>query len=187
MAIRTSPTVGRRRHRAAWAVAAAIAMGAACGTDPTTPTSPSENAPPIWAVLSCAPPAGVPLHRVDVPGTAGPTVLWVEGTVPGTGATIRPGERYEVRYRYTAPPAHTVQTQIQVGVSPAPLAFRGSTLGGCGGGSTFGSIPSGGEPLHIFVRVWVEPREVPVAEQGRVFDRPPDYEASEPVPWTVVP
>jgi hypothetical protein len=179
------PRVTRRIAGGVPLLTAAI-LGGACGTDPSTPTSPTETAPPIWAALSCAPPAGVHVHRVPLAGVAAPFQVWVDGTSPPEGAEVRAGDRFEVRYRYAGPSGFTVTSRVDVGVLSDPRGFRAVFFGGCGASVSLGSIPHATEPLRLHVRVWVVPGVVPPADIPGLFDRPPDYEASEPLPWTVM-
>lgn len=166
-------------------LAAAVVAGA-CGTDPPTPTGPTETtAPPIWAALDCAPPPGARVHEVPLAGTALPFQVWVEETSPARGTVVRSGDWFELRYRFAGPRGFTVISRVDVGVVTAPAGFRALSSGGCGVALTLGFVPDVPDPL-LHVRVWVEAGTVPPSEVPRVFDRPPDYEASEPLPWTVM-
>jgi hypothetical protein len=148
-----------------------------CGGGTTTPTAPTV--PPLAPVApaaqsSCSPPTVGRVHTVPVPGLTTPASAWLESTSPP----------YTVTYRQVTPPGYTVAIEWSL-VSGAE-ALRGFTLlsaGGCGFGSFRSQVTGSAGPRQLRVRIWVRPGQLasPFTPAG-----PPDYDATEPLDWTVV-
>jgi hypothetical protein len=124
------------------------------------------------------------VHTVPVPGLTTPASAWLESTSPPAGATLRVGDSYTVTYRQVTPPGYTVAIEWSL-VSGAE-ALRGFTVlsaGGCGFGSFRSQVTGSAGARQLRVRIWVRPGQLasPFTPDG-----PPDYDATEPLDWTVV-
>jgi hypothetical protein len=162
----------------------AAGCGGASSPAPTAPTAlPSET--PLTAFLCGVPPAGG-VHTVPAPGSTMPVSVWLEALSPGEGATVRAGEFYRLTYRTHGPVGRAFAAQVFVGDESTRGAFMTLSSGGCGTSGIVTQIPRSDRPLRLFVRLWLTP-EYRVGDPPPVLTRAPDYEASEPVAWTVVP
>jgi hypothetical protein len=163
---------------------AAAGCGGASPPAPTAPTAlPLET--PLTAFMCGVVPAGRE-HTVPAPGSTMPVSVWVEGLSPADGASVRAGDSYRLSYRTTGPVGTVFAAQVFVGDESTRGAFMTVSRGGCGSTSVVTQIPRSDRPLRLFVRMWLTP-EHRIGEPPPVLTRPPDYEASEPVAWTVVP
>lgn len=115
-----------------------------------------------------------------------PISLWLEALSPGEGAAVRAGESYRLTYRLAGPVGTAFAAQVFVGDETTRGVFTTVSSGGCGASSVVMQIPRSDRPLRLFVRVWLTP-EYRVGDPPPALTRAPDYEASEPVGWTVAP
>lgn len=161
---------------------------AGCNHPGVTPTNASETPPPTrFGALSCAPPAGMRVHTVPVPG-ASPLSLWIADVSPARGATVRAGEFYQIQSVSNVPPGVTAVLQTFVSdTATAAGGFASANMGGCGRGGVGMAIPRSTRELRLYVRVWIRPGALPLPEIETVFRSPPDYEASEALNWTIAP
>lgn len=159
-----------------------------CGGGTSTPTAPTAFLPSPPIVSSrCTPSASARVHTVPVPGASTPVTVWLDGTTPPPGATVRVGDIAQVSYGYLTPAGFTTSIQAVVGDELTRGFFASVTSGGCGGGSSGTPIPRTDGPLRVWVRVWVTPGTFRPGDAPPDTRRPPDYEASELPGWTVVP
>jgi hypothetical protein len=77
--------------------------------------------------------------------------------------------------------------QVLVGDDATRGIFTSVASGGCGGGSAGAPIPRSARPLQLYVRVWLLPGEFRPGDTLPTLNMTPDYEATEPVQWTVLP
>ena len=173
--------------RRVWSGAVAAAVTAACGGSAAAPTGPTILPPATpFTAFMCALPSVGRVHTIPVPGTAMPLSLWVESLTPAPGATVRPGEFYQVTYRRLGPSGVTSSVQVLVGDDTARGVFTSVSNGGCGAGAAGAPIPRSDRPLQLHVRVWLTPGEFRPGDPPPTNSRAPDYEATEPVLWTVI-
>lgn len=116
-----------------------------------------------------------------------PLSVWVEGLAPAPGATVRAGEFYQVTHRRLGPTGATSAVQVLEGDDTTRGVFASVASGACSGGSAAAPIPRSERPLQLYVRVWLIPGELRPGDPLPTTDRTPDYEATEPVQWTVLP
>jgi hypothetical protein len=113
--------------------------------------------------------------------------VWLDGTSPPPGATVRAGDIAEVSYGFLTPSGFTTSIQAVVGDALTRGFFASLTTGGCGGGSSATPIPRTDSPLRVWLRVWVTPGAFRPGDAPPDNLRPPDYEASELPGWIVLP
>lgn len=158
-------------------------VGCNSAITPTAPTLPAV-APVPPAQSLCAPPTARRVHTVPVPGQTTPAVVWLESISPPAGATVRVGDAYTVTHRQVTPSGNTVVVEWAVAAgAEAPRVFTVMSAGGCGSGVFRSHVLGSAGPLQLRVRIWVRPGDIapPFTPAG-----PPDYEATEPLDWTVV-
>jgi hypothetical protein len=61
-----------------------------------------------------------------------------------------------------------------------------SSVGGCGRGAVSAAIPQSSTSLSSFVRVWLSQGSSRPEDLLSLLNRAPDYQASEPLAWTVI-
>jgi hypothetical protein len=165
-----------------------IAAALGCGGGGSTPTAPTAlPSPPPIVSSRCTPSASARVHTVPVPGASTPVTVWIDGTTPPPGATVRVGEFAQVSYGYLTPAGFTTSVQTFVGDELTRGVFASVTTGGCGGGFSATPIPRTNGPLRVWLRVWVTPGPLRPGDAMPDTQRPPDYEASELADWTVLP
>jgi hypothetical protein len=154
----------------------------------SAPTAPTAFLPPPPVVSPrCTPSASARVHTVPVPGASTPVTVWLDGTSPPPGATVRAGDIAEVSYGFLTPSGFTTSIQAVVGDALTRGVFASLTTGGCGGGSSATPIPRTDSPLRVWLRVWVTPGAFRPGDAPPDTLRPPDYEASELPGWIVLP
>lgn len=174
--------------RAGTAGVASALIAAGCRGGPSTPASPTALVPVTPAMPSrCTPPTAARVHTVPVPGSSTPVTVWIEGTSPPPGATVRAGDLAQVSYGHFTPSGFTTVIHVVIGDAPTRGAFMSITTGGCGGGTSTTPLPRVSGPLQIWLRLWVYAGSHRPGDPLPDTSRPPDYEASEPVLWTIVP
>lgn len=163
---------------------AAAGCGGASAPAPTAPTAlPSET--PLTAFMCGVAPAGR-VHSLLAPGSSMAVSVWIDDLSPPDGAIVRAGDSYRLTYRLAGPVGTTFATQVFVGDEAAQGRFTTISFGGCGTSSVVTQVPRSDRPLRLFVRMWLTP-EHRLGDPPPVLTRPPDYEAIEPLAWTVVP
>lgn len=162
----------------------AAGCGSASSSVPTAPTAlPSET--PLTAFMCGVAPAGR-VHSVPAPGSGMAVSVWTDGLSPADGAIVRAGDSYRLTYRLAGPVGTTFAAQVFVGDETTRGAFTTISFGGCGSSSVVTQIPRSERPLRLVIRLWLTP-EHRLGDPPPVLTRAPDYEATEPVAWTVVP
>lgn len=173
------------RHASAGILAT---MAAACGGSSTSPTAPSTFQPTVQvSPVACAAPATDRVHTVPVAGSQSPLVVWVERVTPVPGSTVRVGSSYQVDYGHVGPSGVTASVQVSVGDGTTPGVFASVSSGGCGRGFSGALVPRSDRELRVYVRVWLTPGALRPGDPPPSINRPPDYEASDALNWTVVP
>lgn len=170
-------------------LAAALVVGTlGCNTPVSTPTTPSAATVELSSpgASLCASPEAWRTYTVPVPGGQTAITVWIVSITPATGATLRAGDGYMLSSKHATPRGVTAFVQFSLGGAEQPfgplLVVSG---GGCGAGTFRAQVPAGVTSPRLMVRIWAVPGDVPAGSPPSAPARPPDFEASEPLDWTV--
>lgn len=170
---------------------AILLLISACNKSPTGPTVGPDGF--SQGPFPCTPPAGTTVHVLNVPGASAPFKVWLADITPPRGGTVRAGQRINWKYKRDGPSGYLVTVSASLTNGPGTNIIAGASggtvsSGPCSptefGGPTEDFPATAVPPIYMRFRVWVQSGSI--IGPSPIFNNvTPDYEAEEPIGWTI--